>query len=427
MTYKITNAVIITNNDKDEIFYKGEIHIKDGKITYVGDIGNGSETDFERVIDADFNIVSPGFFNTHTHIPMTLFRGYADDLTLQDWLYNKIFPAEDKLTSEMVYWASLASLIEMAASGTVCINDQYSFCDSIMRAVIQSGFKAAIGRGVVSFDEEGTRIRIKESRELFEKYHRPGKIHVFMSPHAQYTVNNKTLNELAEIAAEYGIGIHTHVSETKKEHDECVAEFGKTPIALMRDEGLLNVPFVGAHCVWVDDNDLEILKNHNASVASCPRSNLKLASGVAPLKKMLDMGINVTLGTDGAASNNRLSMLSEISTAALVQKGVTGDPTALSAPCAYKLGTLNGARALGFNSGSIEVGKDADLVIFNDKKTRYFPHYNPLSSLVYAADDTSVLLTMIDGNIVYENGKVTFADANEVNERLERYAKEIVE
>lgn len=425
MTYKIKNAVVITNNENDDVLNNAEIYIKDGKISYVGEPSDKKDSEFDRVIDAEFNIVSPGFFNTHTHIPMTLFRGYADDLALQDWLFNKIFPAEDKLTPDMVYWASLAALTEMAAGGTVCINDQYSFCDSMMKAINLAGFKAAIGRGVVSFDEKGTRIRIEEACNLYKKHHKPGKIHVFISPHAQYTVNNKTLKELADLAKEYHIGVHTHISETKNEHEECIAEHGKTPIALMEEAGLLDVPFIGAHCVWADDNDLEILKKHNSSVASCPRSNLKLASGIAPLKKMIDKGINVTLGTDGAASNNRLSMLSEISTAALVQKGVTGDPTALPAFQAFKLGTLNGAKALGFNSGSIEIGKDADLIIFNDKSIRYTPHYNPLSALVYAANDISVILTMIDGNIVYENGEITFADEQEIKERLEYYAKEI--
>jgi len=422
MDYKISNATVITNNG-DEVLYGAQVNIAGGKIAYAGSPEGAGNINCDREIDAGGNIVMPGFFNMHTHIPMTLFRCYADDLALQDWLFKKIFPAEDKLTDDMVYWASLASLVEFAAAGIVGFNEMYSNCDAIMKAVRQSGHKAALSRGVVCFDPEGIELRMRETHEAYEKHHREGKIHVFIAPHAQYTVDNATLERLAECAKKYGTGIHTHVSETRSEHEECIEKTGKTPIALFEELGLLDVPFIGAHCVWVSDDDIDIMAKHNVTVASCPRSNLKLASGIAPLKKMLDKGVNVTLGTDSSASNNKLSVMSEMTFASFLQKGVEGDPELLPAGQSIRLATLNGARALGFNSGVIEKGTDADIIMLDTKGIRYSPRYNPVASVVYAASESDVCMTMVDGEIIYENGKCAFADVDEIKERLEEYAK----
>lgn len=425
MHIKITNATVITNNSADEVLHDATICIADGKITHVGCNQDAPAGAYEREIDAKGNIVMPGFFNLHTHIPMTLFRGYADDLALKEWLFEKIFPAEEKLTDEMVYWASLATMCEFAAAGIVGFNEMYSNCDAMVDAADKSGIRAVIARGVVTSGEKGTELRLKEAVETYEKHHGKGRIKIFMSPHAQYTCENDTLARVAELAKKYDTGIHTHVSETQNEHTECMGGQGKTPIRLFEELGLLDVPFIAAHCVWVNDEDIAILAKHNATVATCPRSNLKLASGIAPVKKMMDAGVNVGLGTDGAASNNKLSMMSEMTFASMLQKGITGDPEAIPAQVAIRMATQHGAQALGFNSGTIETGKNADIIMLDCSGIRYAPQYNPISSVVYAGSDCDVCMTMVGGDIIYENGMCIFADIGEIEERLAHFAKVI--
>ena len=312
MRQKIVDATVITNNDSADVLKNAQIQIEDGLIKYVGSTEHAPDFAAEKVIDAAGDIVMPGFFNTHTHTPMTILRCYADDMALQDWLEKKIFPAEEKLTDEIVYWATLAALCEFAAAGIVGFNEMYSNYDAIMRAVKQSGHRAVLARGIVSFSRAMADEKIAEAVDCYEKYQDSDRINVFFSPHAQYTVDNDTLKRIADLALKYNTGIHSHISETKKEHEECVQTTGKTPLEVYESLGLLDVPFIGAHCVWISDHDMEILKKHNATVASCPRSNLKLASGIAPLDKLLKTSVNVALGTDGASSNNKLSMMSEM-------------------------------------------------------------------------------------------------------------------
>jgi 5-methylthioadenosine/S-adenosylhomocysteine deaminase len=422
----IKNATVITNRDDEAVLYHAQVNISGGVITYAGQAGSAPDMKAERVIDAADKVVMPGFFNLHSHVPMTLFRGYADDLALQEWLYEKIFPAEDKLTDEMAYWATMASLCEFAASGVVCFNEMYSNMDAIADAVYKSGFRAVLGRGVVSPSPEAAEAKIKEALDCFDSHHGNGRIKVFMSPHAQYTVDEKTLSLLAGHAKRCGTGVHVHVSETKREHDDCVRKTGKTPVRLFEDLGLLDVPFVGAHCVWVDEEDIRILAEHGATVASCPRSNLKLASGVAPLAKMRRAGVNVALGTDSAASNNMLSILGEMTLASFLQKGITLDPQAIPAAEAIRMATLNGARALGIDSGVVQAGKNADLIMLDNGGLRYHPRYDALASVVYASSEADICMTMIGGDIVYEDGVCSFADTEEIKDRLESYARAIL-
>ncbi len=425
MKLKINNATVITNREGNNVLRQAVIQIEGGKIVYAGAEKQAPAFVPERVIDASEKIVMPGFFNLHTHIPMTLFRCYADDMALQEWLFDRIFPAEEQLTDEMAYWASLGALCEFAAAGVVGFNEMYDHCDAIARAVKQSGHRAVIARGIVAFTPQMAEEKLKEALDCYEQYQGDGRLKVFLSPHAQYTNENATLALIAEHAARLKTGIHTHVSETKKEHEECVAHTGHTPVELFSELGLMDVPFIGAHCVWVSDRDIEIMARHKATVASCPRSNLKLASGVAPLQKMIDAGVNVGIGTDSAASNNRLSMMSEMTYASLLQKGTMLDPLALPAAEVIRLATVNGARALDFDSGVIEAGKNADLIMIDTAGIRFSPDYDPVASVVYAAESGDVSLTMVGGDILYEGGQCTFADVDEVKSRLKEYAKAI--
>ncbi len=416
----IKNATVITNGE-DGVLSGARVDISGGKIAYVGS-ADAAPPESGRVIDADGDIVMPGFFNMHAHLPMTLLRGYADDMALQDWLFNRIFPAEDKLTDEMVYWGTLASLYEFAAAGIVCFNEMYSNIDAIAEATQKSGLRGVLCRGIVSPSPEITGDKLSEALDCHKKYHNCGRTIVYMAPHAQYTVNNETLSLLAKTAKELGVGLHVHVSETRAEHEECVKTHGKTPIQLFEQLGLLDVPVIAAHCVWVDDTDIKIMAERGVTVASCPRSNLKLASGIAPLKSMLDAGVNVALGTDSAASNNKLSIMSEMTLASFLQKGATLDPKAIPAAQAIRMATVNGARAINMDSGVIEAGKNADIIMIDAGGVRYSPGYDAVGSVVYASNENDVKLTMVGGDIIYENGKCSFADIGQIREKLKEYA-----
>ncbi len=419
---EIRHATLVTNNDNNEVIENAVVQIKDGKIAYAGLSSAAPAFHAERVIDARGKVVMPGFVNTHTHVPMNLFRSYADDLDLMTWLETKIFPAEDKLTEESAYWASMAAMCELAAAGVVAFNEMYFFIDAIAKAAQKSGLRAILSRAVVTpAPGVGDRM-LKESVELFEKYNGVGRLKVYLSPHAQYTVGNDMLEKIAAEAKRLNTGIHMHISETRGEHENCLREHGMTPIELCEKTGLLSVPFLGAHCVWISEHDMELMSRNNAAVLSCPKSNLKLASGIAPLTKMMDRDVLVTIGTDGAASNNKLSMMEEMTYASMLQKGTTYDAKAVPAAQALKLATRNGAQALGLNCGIIEEGKDADIIMIDTGGIRYTPDYDVVSLLVYAGCDADVCMTMVGGDVIYEDGTFAFADLGEVKAKLTEYA-----
>lgn len=420
---EIKHATLITNNERGDVIRDATIQVKDGKITYAGPAGEAPEFSAQRVVDAHGNAVLPGFVNMHTHVPMNLFRSYADDLDLMTWLNTKIFPAEDKMTEESAYWASMAAMCEMAAAGITAFNEMYFFVDSIAKAAAESGLRAVLSRAVVTPAPGVGERMLEESKELFEKYNGRDRLRVFMSPHAQYTVNNEMLERIAAQAKELGTGVHMHISETRGEHENCLKEHGMTPIELCEKTGLLDVPFFAAHCVWVSEHDMELMAGHGAAVLSCPKSNLKLASGIAPLTKMMQKGVKVTLGTDGASSNNKLSMMEEMTYACYLQKGTTYDPKTIPAQEALKLATTRGAQALGLGNGTLEAGENADLVMIDTSGIRYTPDYDIVSLIVYAGSDADVCMTMVGGDIIYENGEFMFADVEEVKAKIAEYAE----
>ncbi|MEG2360402.1 MAG: amidohydrolase [Christensenella sp.] len=420
---EIRHATLITNNDNDDVVKNATLQIQEGKIVYAGSADGAPDFDAERVIDACGNAVMPGFVNTHTHVPMNLFRSYADDLDLMTWLNTKIFPAEDKLTADSAYWASMAAMCELSAAGVTGFNDMYFFVDSIAKAAQESGLRAVLSRAVVTPAPGVGERMLEESRELFAKYNDVGRLKVYMSPHAQYTVNNEMLEKIAQEAKKLKTGVHMHISETKGEHENCIAEQGMTPMELCEKTGLLEVPFLAAHCVWVSEHDIELMAQHDVTVLSCPKSNLKLASGVAPLTRMLKNGVGVTIGTDGASSNNKLSVMEEMTYATYLQKGTEYDPKAIPAASALKLATSCGAQALGFGKGTLEAGQNADLIMLDTSGIRYTPDYDIVSLIVYAGSDSDVCMTMVGGDIVYENGQFAFADLNEVKAKLAEYSE----
>ncbi len=371
---------------------------------------------FDRVVDCRGNLLIPAFYNTHCHAAMTLFRGIGDDLPLFRWLDEKILPAEDKLTSESVYWGTKLAIAEMISSGSVSFSDMYMFEDASARAVLECGVKANLSRGLVSFDENidtKSDRRFNEALSLYREFDGAGdgKLKIDMGLHAEYTNVKKYCRDVALYCRENGVGIQIHLSETKREHDACVAKYGVTPAGFFNEAGVFYVPVNAAHCVWLTDDDITLLAEKHVSVSHNPSSNLKLGSGIMPYKKLHDAGINISLGTDGAASNNSLNIMKEIQLASLIHKGVNCDAEAAPAGEIIKCATENGAAAQGRpDCGRTLAGYRADAVLIDLDAVNTTPFFNPSSALVYSADRANVLLTMCDGVILYEGGEYKSID-----------------
>ena len=370
----------------------------------------------DEIIDCGGNLLMPAFCNAHCHAAMTLFRGYGEDLPLKEWLETRIFPAEDRLTFRSVYHASLLAIAEMLRHGIASFSDMYMFEDAVAEAVLAGGIKANLSRSLVSFDPEvdmAKEQRTVEAVRLAEWYHGcdEGRLLVDFSLHAEYTNVPKACEYVAQLAQRFRTGMQIHLSETEREHRECVERWGKTPAEFFRDTGVFDVPTTAAHCVWVTDGDVEILREKGVTVAHNPVSNLKLGSGVAPLRKLLDAGVNVALGTDGVASNNRLDILRELQTAALIHKGVHRNPVEVRAGELVPLATVNGMRAQGRRDcGRVEKGYCADLILIDRSSLHNLPDFDDYAMLAFSADTSDVLMTMVDGRILWRNGAYTSLD-----------------
>ncbi|MGM9644460.1 MAG: amidohydrolase family protein [Eubacteriales bacterium] len=399
--------------------------LTDGKfISYIG-----KDTPCaDKVIEGNGNLLMPAFYNAHCHSAMTLFRGYGDDLPLQKWLNEKIFPAEDRLNEERVYTGSLLAIAEMIRCGVVSFSDMYFFLDQTARAVEESGIKANLSRSIVSFDKDedfSKNTRIKESLDVFNRWNgqADGRIKIDMSLHAEYTNVEPCFRYVAELTKELKTGFQIHVSETKSEHEECIQRHGMTPMRFLESCGVLELPVTAAHCVYVTDDDIRLMAERGVTAAHNPVSNLKLGSGIMPYAKMKAAGVNVALGTDGVASNNRLSVLRELQYAALIHKGAECDPAATSAHEMIKCATRNGAVAQGRDDcGEIREGMRADLILIDMDAVNNIPSYDLESTVAYSADESNVLMTLADGNILYDRGTYTTID-----EELMKYnAKKVI-
>lgn len=422
MNILIRDARVITA----EGVVRASVGVSGGKISFIStEIPQDFRSD--RIIDARGDILSPGFVNAHCHLPMTLLRGVADDLNLQKWLFDEIFPREDRLDGYMAAVGTRASVAECLAGGITSVSDMYFFCDDIAREVLDSGIKANIARGLSGYFDGATRDTHKgfcEQQQLFRDWHMAddGRIRVDISIHAEYTTTPELWRDAADFAREHGIILQTHISETEHEHAECVAKYGKTPTAAMYDSGVFDSRVCAAHCVHVTDADAAILASSGAAVVHCPCSNAKLASGIARVDELRNKGIRMALGTDGASSNNALSAFSEMKTACLIAKLRDSDPTALPAAECYRMATSGGAYAQGREGecGEIRTGMDADLVLISVDRPSMMPLHNEISSLVYSADNTCVRMTMVRGRILYENGEHLTIDCEKLRYETER-------
>lgn len=423
----IKNGRFIVWNEQ-ELILEGHLIIKEDKIVYLDKKPPEQHMHADEIIDGSHKLFMPGFVNTHTHAAMSLLRGFADDLQLQEWLENKIWPKEALFTDDDVYWGTMLSITEMLRSGTTCFADMYDRMDRVAQAVEQTGIRACLTRGMIGFGgEEVRQAKLKEAREFAQEWHgkAEGRITTMMSPHAPYTCPPAFIEQIAETAAELDLPIHTHMSETAAEVEQNVRQYGKRPVQHLLDLGVFNRPTLVAHAVHLTDEEIALLAEHNVHVSHNPGSNLKLASGVARVPDMLRAGIVVSLGTDSSASNNNLDMMEEVRLAALLHKGTSQDPTAVPALTALQLGTRCGAEALWLDQiGSLEIGKKADLIALDIDQPHYFPHSNLLSHVVYAASAQDVTDVWVNGRRLLRDKELITIDEEKVKaEAQARYER----
>lgn len=402
MSILLEHLTAVTMCDENPVIENACILVEGNRISFVGD--KRPDGEFEEVMDAAGMVAMPGLINAHTHTAMTLLRSYADDMNLQDWLFQKIFPFEDTLTPEMVYEGSVRGIKEMLASGTTCFHDMYFFQEETARAAEELGMRGVLCEGITDSVLEK---KLEKTESLLTRVKEgSGRLKVALSPHAVYTCSEETLKTCVAFAKEHGLSIHTHLAETKTEHEDCLRDHGMTPTEWMEHCGLFDLPCTAAHGVWLGREDRMILKDHGVTVVHNPVSNLKLASGVAPVIEMQNEGIPVALGTDGASSNNNLDLFEEIKLTGILHKGISLDPTVLPAWEVLKMATVNGARALGYKDlGMLKEGYLADFILLDFDKPHLTPNHNTVSNLVYAVKGSDVAYTMIDGKFVYKKGE----------------------
>ena len=391
------------------------IAVEDGKISYIGkDLPDSFAAD--EVIDGKGMLATAGMVNTHGHVSMTLLRSYADDMALMDWLENKIWPIEAKMNAKDIYWGAMLGIAEMLKSGTTCFADMYCFMDDVARAVAETGIRANLSRGLIGLTPDKDE-KLAENTQLVKDWqgYDNGRIRITYGPHAPYTCPVEYLQKVIEAAQANNAEIQMHLCETKGEVENCIKEHGATPIKLMDQLGMFEQGTIAAHCVYLTEDDMDIMAAKNVRVAHNPQSNLKLASGIAPVARMLEKAICVGLGTDGASSNNNLDMLEECRAAAMLHKTTTLNPLAVPAAQAWDMATVNGAKVLGFDElGKLSVGQQADIVLWNMHKPYWYPRHNKLSLLVYAANSSDADTVIVNGKVVLQNGSMTLFDEEKI-------------
>lgn len=424
-----TNVTVVTMDESMHVYADAFVGVEDGKISYLAKKAPPGGVKPQQIIDGTGMVLMPGLINCHTHLPMTILRGYADDCDLQTWLTEHIFPKEDRLDGRCVKAATLLGIAECLQFGVTSVSEMYDHVDAIAEAVAESGIKANIARGATMFlGDEFDFETFPACRELVaacEKWqgYDAGRIRIDACIHAEYTSTYQFWDAVSHYAAGEGLRMQVHLSETKSEHDSCLEKYGLTPAELLDCHHVFDVPATAAHCVWLSGSDRKLLAKRRVSAVHCPASNLKLASGTADVMAMVKDGMNVCLGTDSDASNNNLDLFEEIKLAALLAKGKTGDPTAVPASAALMMATVCGARAQGREAecGMIKAGMDADLILVDFTRPHLMPCHNVISNLVYSARGSDVALTMVRGRVLYAGGKFPTIDLPAVVKELAEY------
>ncbi len=412
MSKLLIKNVELLHTPNGDLYY---IAVEDNKITYVGKDMPENMQDAE-IVDGKGKLATAGMVNTHGHVSMTLLRSYADDMELMDWLQNKIWPIEDKMNAQDIYWGAMLGIAEMLKGGTTCFADMYAFMENVARACAETGIRANLCRGLIGVAPDKD-VKLAENNVLAANWqgYDNGRIRISYGPHAPYTCPVDYLEKVIKAAADHKAEIQMHLCETKFEVDTCMKEHGLTPIQLMDKLGMFDLGTIAAHCVHLTDNDMEIMAAKKVRVAHNPQSNLKLASGIAPVAQMLEKGICVGIGTDGASSNNNLDMLEECRAAAMLHKATNFDPLAVPAQKAWEMATVDGAKTLGFdNLGLLEAGQLADIVLWDMHKPYWYPRNNKLSLLVYAASANDADTVIVAGKKVVAGGKLLTFDEEKI-------------
>lgn len=429
----IHNGIVLTMNSGLDIIENGVVCIKNDKLDKIESLGNdASFPEGETIIDARGGIIMPGLVNTHTHLPMALFRGLADDLPLSVWLNEHIFPAESKcITPESVRIGALISCAEMLLSGTTTCCDGYFLEDHVAAALNEIGMRAILGQGVIDFPAPGVpkpEDNVNNAIKFLKKWK---NISPLITPsifcHSPYTCSETTLKKAKDAADAKGVLFQIHTAETKDEYISIQTKHHATPIKYLDKIGIIDQKTLLVHAVWLDDDDIEIIAKRGARVSHNPESNMKLASGIAPVPALLKAGITVGLGTDGCASNNNLDLFSEMDTAAKLHKVHALDPTLLDAVTVLKMATIQGAKALGLDAiiGSLEIGKKADVIVIDTRKPHLVPIYNPVSHMVYAAQGSDVQDVIVDGRILVKDRKLLTVNLENIIEKVIKFSENL--
>ena len=418
------NARILKMTDDQIIF--GDLVVEGNKIIYIGKDGD-KFAPFDAIRECHGNVIMPGFKNAHTHSAMTFLRSKADDHKLQDWLFNVVFPREAFLTDNDVYALSKVAFLEYLTSGITACFDQYYFPLSTAKAAEEIGMRVVL---------LGTYNTLYKKQDLINLYHdfndKDGLVKYCFGIHAEYTCSMEELESMVEVVNEVKAPFYTHISETAKEVKECIEKHGKSPVKFLIESGAYNYGGGGYHCCHFSDEDIKLWKENNLTVVTCPGSNTKLASGIAPIKKYLDAGINVAIGTDGPASNNCLDMFKEMTLVFSLQKVTLQDPTVLDAFTILKMATVNGAKAMGLDDADVlEVGKKADIIEIDLSRPNMQPLNNIINNIVYSGSKDNIKLTMIDGQILYEDGKFylseplesIYSECQKITERIDEQVR----
>ncbi|MEX2460782.1 MAG: amidohydrolase [Paenibacillaceae bacterium] len=418
----IKNGIFVTIDEVKPIIH-GYMSFEGNTITAIGEELPAPLETFDEIIDGKHRLYMPGLVNTHGHAAMSLLRGYGDDLALQVWLQEKMWPMEGKFTAHDVHYGTLLSIVEMVKGGTTCFVDMYDQMNEVAQAVELAGIRGCLTRGVIGFcsPEEQT-TKLNEAKQFVKDWQgkAEGRITTMLAPHAPYTCPPDYITRFVEASHELNVPLHTHMSETAREVAENMEQYGQRPVAHLAKLGFFNRPSLLAHAVHLTDEEIEVLARYDVRVSHNPGSNLKLASGIARVVDLRKAGVLVSLGTDSAASNNNLDMFEEMRLAALLHKGISGDPTAIPAATALKMGTIDGANSIWLNKvGSLQVGYKADFIAIDIDQAHFLPRSNFISHLIYSASAKDVTDVWVDGKSLVRAGQCTTLDEEKIKHEFE--------